>query len=208
MIFMNLVILGKPGSGKGTQADVISKSYRICHISTGEILRKIKNQKTPLGRLVKSKIDKGQFVPESVAIKITFSEIKKCKRGFLLDGFPRTVSQAEKLDKNFNIDRVIYLNVPDSLIVKRLSSRRECSCGMVYNVITNPPKKKGICDKCGKKLYIRDDDKPETVRKRLKIYNKLTKPVIGFYKKKKILIKVDGTGTIKQVFARVKKELK
>ena len=206
---MKLIILGKPGSGKGTQAETISKKLRIPQIATGEILRGIERQKTALAKLIKSRIDKGLFIPDKLAAQITFNRLKKkdCKKGFILDGFPRNVNQARMLDKKFKIDKVIYLDVPDSLIVKRLSSRRECYCGMVYNMITNPPKRDEVCDKCGRKLYRRKDDAPETIKKRLKIYNKMTRPVVGFYRKKKILAKVDGSQEIKKVSNEAMKKI-
>ena len=205
---MRLILLGKPGSGKGTQAQMISRKLRIPQISTGEILRKMENENTPLGRLIKSRLDRGLFVSDRIAVKITIDKLKKpeSKKGFILDGFPRTLSQAKLLEKTIKIDKVIYLDVPDSLIVKRLSSRRECYCGTVYNMITNSPKKDEICDRCGRKLYIRKDDRPETIKKRLKIYNKLTKPVADFYKKKGILVKVDGSRKIKKIFNDIVKK--
>jgi len=199
---MKLVILGKPGSGKGTQAQMISKELGIPAVSMGEILRQIEKQDTTLGRKIKKVIDKGQLLPAKMALDILDEKLRKLnmKKGVILDGFPRTISQAKALEKKMKIDKAIYLDVPDKLIVKRLSSRRECYCGTVYNMTTNPPKRDEICDRCGRRLYRRKDDEPATIKKRLGIYNKLTKPVIDFYRKKKMLLKVDGAREIKSIF--------
>jgi len=207
---MILVFLGKPGSGKGTQATLLSKKLKIPAISMGELLRKIEKENSPLGKFVKKRIDKGLLMPDEITFKILKKRLqrKDCRKGFIIDGFPRTVSQAEMLEKIKKVDKVIYIDVPDKVIVKRLSSRRECSCGAVYNMITNPPKNDEICDFCGKKLYIRNDDKPETVKKRLNVYNKQTKPLIDFYKKKKLLAKVNGNQEIKKIFKDIMKILK
>jgi len=207
---MILVFLGKPGSGKGTQATLLSKKLKIPAISMGELLRKIEKENSPLGKFVKKRIDKGLLMPDEITFKILKKRLqrKDCRKGFIIDGFPRTVSQAEMLEKIKKVDKVIYIDVPDKVIVKRLSSRRECSCGAVYNMITNPPKNDEICDVCGKKLYIRNDDKPETVKKRLNVYNKQTKPLIDFYKKKKLLAKVNGNQEIKKIFKDIMKILK
>jgi len=205
---MKLIILGKPGSGKGTQAQMISRIFKIPQIATGEILRKMEKENTPAAKFIKSRIDKGLFVPDKLAAEITARRLKKpdCKKGFVLDGFPRTISQAKALEKKMKIDKAIYLDVPDKLIVKRLSSRRECYCGTVYNMTTNPPKRDEICDRCGRRLYRRKDDEPATIKKRLGIYNKLTKPVIDFYRKKKMLLKVDGAREIKIIFNDIMKK--
>ncbi|MEM4336390.1 MAG: nucleoside monophosphate kinase [Candidatus Woesearchaeota archaeon] len=207
---MKLVILGKPGSGKGTQAGLISKKLRIPHISTGEILRKLERENTLIAKLIKKRIDKGFFIPDTIAADITFKRIRRndCKKGFILDGFPRNVQQAKMLDKKFEIDKVIYIDLSDSIIIKRLSARRECYCGRVYNMITNPPKKDEICDICGRKIYIRNDDKPAIIKNRLKLYRKTAKPLIDFYKKKKILIKVNGNQPIKELFKVIINSLK
>ena len=199
---MKLVILGKPGSGKRTQAQMISKELGIPAVSMGEILRQIEKQDTTLGRKIKKVIDKGQLLPAKMALDILDEKLRKLnmKKGVILDGFPRTISQAKALEKKMKIDKAIYLDVPDKLIVKRLSSRRECYCGTVYNMTTNPPKRDEICDRCGRRLYRRKDDEPATIKKRLGIYNKLTKPVIDFYRKKKMLLKVDGAREIKSIF--------
>jgi adenylate kinase len=193
---MIIIFLGKPGSGKGTQAVLVSKRLKIPVISTGEILRNIERGKTPLSRLVRERIDRGMLIPDKLAVKIVEKRLqeKDCKNGFILDGFPRTLNQARLFKKN--IDKVIYIDVSDKTIVRRLSSRLECSCGMTYNMITNPPRKDNTCDKCGRKLYRRKDDESKTIRKRLKIYNKLTRPLIKFYSQKGILERIDGEKSI------------
>ncbi len=207
---MKLVLLGKPGSGKGSEAELLAKTLKVPQISMGDILRSIEREKTEIGRMVSAYIDKGELVPDELAMTIFKERISKpdCKKGLLLDGFPRYLEQANELDKLMKIDKAIYLDVPDDLIIKRLSNRRSCSnCGAVYNLITNPPKKEGVCDKCGKDLYIRNDDKPETIKNRLKIYNEQTKPVVNFYSNKGILIKIDGSKSIDEVHKNVLKAL-
>ena len=195
-----LIFLGKPGSGKGTQAELVAKKLGIPSIAMGDMLRNIKKQKTPLAKKISGLIDKGQFVPDNLVFSILQGRIKKadCKKGYILDGFPRTLLQAKMFKEP--VEKVIYIDVKNSAIVKRLSSRMECSCGRVYNLMTKPPKKKGICDACGRKLYRRDDDLPETIKKRLDIYEKQTKPLIEYYKNKKVLEKVNGEKEIKILF--------
>ena len=200
---MIIIFLGKPGSGKGTQANLVSKKFKIPVISMGEILRGMEKQKTPMGRFIKSRIDRGKFVPDKIAFEILKKRIQKkdCKKGYVLDGFPRTLEQARMFKEK--IGRVIYIDVSDKTIIKRLSSRWECSCGMTYNMLTNPPKKDKICDKCGRRLYRRKDDEPETIRKRLEIYNEQTRPLIKFYSSKNLLIKVNGEKSIKEIYTDV-----
>lgn len=206
---MKIVLLGKPGSGKGSQAEFLVKKFKLCYIAMGNILREIEKQETELGTTVRKHIDKGELVPNEITIQILKKRLSEpdCAGGFLLDGFPRDLEQAEELEKISEIDKVIYLDIPDDLIVKRLSNRRTCSCGAVFNLITNPPKKEGICNVCGKELYIRKDDNPDAIRKRLEVYNKETKPVIEFYGKKGILAKVDGSRPITQVDKEISKIL-
>ncbi len=208
---MKLILLGKPGSGKGTQAEKIAVEFGIPQISAGVLLRKIEKDDTPLGREVKSHIDKGSLVPDELVIKMIFERLQDsdCKKGYILDGFPRTVNQAEKLDEKIKIDKVIDIDIPDDVIVNRMANRRSClKCGATYNLLTKKPKKDEICDVCGTKLTIRADDNPETVRNRLKIYNENTKPLIEHYKKKKLLVTVDGNRAIDVIFEDVKKILK
>jgi adenylate kinase len=206
---MKLVLLGKPGSGKGSEAELLIKKFKFCYIAMGNILREIERKKTRLGKLVKSHIDKGELVPNEITIRVLKERLSRtdCRNNFLLDGFPRDIEQAKELEGISKIDKVVYLDVPDSLIVKRLSSRRNCTCGAVYNLITNPPKKSGICNNCGRKLFIRPDDNPKSIKNRLNVYNKMTKPVINLYSRKKLLVKVDGSGTIKGVYKAILKKL-
>lgn len=200
---MRMILLGPPGAGKGTQAANLSIALKIPHISTGDIFRANIKEGTPLGVLAKTYIDAGRLVPDDVTIDIVEKRLenKDCKNGFLMDGFPRTIPQAEKFDSMLqklgkSVDLVINIDVPDSLIIKRMSGRRMCSCGRTYHVENNPPKQDGICDACGNKLFIRDDDREETVMERLDTYHKQTSPLIGYYKDKGILVDVDGTKSI------------
>lgn len=198
---MILIFLGKPGSGKGTQAELVAKKFKIPTISMGELLRQSQDEK------LKEIMQNGELVPNDITFDILNRRISKddCKEGFILDGFPRNLAQAEHLD--VKIDKVIYIDIPDEIIVKRLSSRLECACGMTFNTITKPPKKEGVCDKCGKELYRRKDDNPETIRKRLKTYNELTSPLIKLYEEKGILIKINGDREIKKIFDEIIKIL-
>ncbi len=198
---MILIFLGKPGSGKGTQTVRVAEKLKIPTISMGEILRGIEKESTPLAKEIKSHIDKGNLVPDDLVLQLLDERLKKpdCRKGYILDGFPRTVNQAEMFGGK--IDRVLYIDVLDETIIDRLSSRRECpSCRAIFNVITNPPKKEGICDNCGAKLIIRKDDNPETVKNRLKVYNEQTKPLIDYYTKKSLLVKVNGEKAISDIF--------
>lgn len=206
---MKLVMLGKPGSGKGTEAELLARSLRIPSISTGDMLRSIEKKKTKLAGIVRHYIDKGEMLPDGIVVDIIKKRISKpdCRKGFILDGFPRYIEQAKALEKIAKIDKALYMDVTDSQIIKRLSSRRNCSCGAVYNIITNPPKNKDICGKCGKRLFIRKDDNPRIIKNRLRIYNKITKPVILFYKNKGILLKIDGRKSIPEVHKSALKAL-
>ena len=205
---MRLILLGAPGSGKGTQAAYIAKKYDLPHISTGDIFREnIKNQ-TEIGMLAKSYIDKGQLVPDEVTCKIVENRIVKpdCENGYMLDGFPRTIAQAEALDKITKIDLVINIDVDFSLLMDRLCGRRVCKdCGESYHVskIGNETK----CARCGGELYQRQDDNPETVQNRLDVYNAQTAPLIAYYKRKGILFNVVGNTTPEEVFAEISKKL-
>jgi adenylate kinase len=212
---MNLIIFGPPGAGKGTQAAQISAKHGIPHISTGDILRASVKEGTELGRLAKSYMDKGELVPDSVVIGIIKDRIAKpdSRGGFLLDGFPRTIPQAEALDKMLDneclrIDSVISIEVDDEEIVKRISGRRVCEkCGAMYHIIYDPPTNMGYCNKCGGALYTRDDDSEDVVRTRLRVYRRQTEPLKEYYKKSGVLKKVDGVGTIEDVFERIEKIL-
>ena len=205
---MNIILLGAPGAGKGTQASKIAATYKVPHISTGDIFREnIKNQ-TPIGVLAKSFIDKGQLVPDEVTCKLVEDRISKedCKNGYMLDGFPRTIAQAEALDKIATIDLVINIDVDHSLLLDRLCGRRVCKdCGESYHISRLDGKTD--CAKCGGELYQRKDDNPETVQSRLTVYNAQTAPLIEYYTKKGILFNVVGNTTPEDVFEKVSKKL-
>lgn len=204
---MKLVLLGAPGAGKGTQAVRIAAHLNIPHISTGDIFRKNLKEATPVGLKAKAYIDKGQLVPDEVTCEIVELRIKEddCKNGFLLDGFPRNIAQAEALDKMTKIDKVINLDVDLKALADRLTGRRVCEkCGESYHVST---KKDETCDKCGGKLYQRADDTLETVNSRLTVYEQSTAPLIAYYKNKGVLVNVDGMQSIEAVFESVKKVL-
>ncbi|HOE56015.1 MAG TPA: adenylate kinase [Bacillota bacterium] len=205
---MRIVLLGSPGSGKGTQAIRIKKKFGIPHISTGDIFRDNIERNTTIGMEAKSYISKGLLVPDSVTIQIVENRLAEddCKDGFLLDGFPRNLPQAEVLDKGLEktgkkLDAVVNLDVTDEIIIKRMANRRICSsCGESYNLLFSKPAADGICDKCGGKLYIREDDKPETVVNRLSVYRNQTFPLVEYYNKKGILITVNGEDSADKTF--------
>lgn len=208
---MRLVLLGPPGAGKGTQASAIVKKYNIPHISTGDIFRENIKQGTELGKRAKEYIDKGLLVPDDIVVSIVKDRIleKDCKNGFLLDGFPRTLNQGEALDDelsqmNLKLDKVININVEKEVLIERTIGRRICKdCGATYHIKFNPPVKEGICDNCGGKLYQRDDDTQETVEKRIEVYQKQTKPLIDYYTKKGLILNVDGTKKISEIFDEI-----
>lgn len=208
---MKIIMLGAPGAGKGTQAKMIADKYGVPHVSTGDIFRANIKNGTELGMEAKKYMDQGLLVPDELTVKILLDRVSQpdCKNGYVLDGFPRTIPQAEVLDKALaelgeSIDYVIDVDVPDENIVKRMSGRRACvSCGATYHVVHVPPKKEGICDRCGSELILRDDDKPETVKNRLDVYHKQTQPLIDFYTKKGVLKTVDGTVDMQDVFKAI-----
>jgi adenylate kinase len=211
---MNIVLLGPQGSGKGTQAKFISKKFNIPHISTGDIFRKNIKEETELGKLASSYINKGELVPDEVTNKLVESRIKEddCKEGYILDGFPRNLSQAKFLDSITKISHAVDIEIPDEEVIFRLEGRRTCTnkeCGAIYNVNTSPkPKNENKCDKCGSDLFQRDDDKPEAIKKRLEIYHNETSPLIAYYEKKGVLIKIDGTKSIEEVSQDILSKLK
>lgn len=208
---MKIIFLGAPGAGKGTQAEIVSKKLNIPTVSTGVIIRKAIKEKSPLGRQAEEFIERGELVPDDVVIEIIKTRIfeEDCKNGFILDGFPRTLIQAKALSEiGVEIDAVVNLEVPEDTIISRLSGRRQCAkCGLTYH-ITDKPSKDGItCDSCGEKLTIRDDDKPETVEARLRVYHKQTEPLINYYKVKNLLKTVKGKNAVEETSAEVLKIL-
>jgi len=209
---MNLILLGPPGAGKGTQAKMLIDAYGIPQISTGDMLREAVKNQTALGMEAKKYMDSGQLVPDEVVIGLAKDRIAKpdCEKGFMLDGFPRTVPQAEALDKVLagmgkKIDHVISIEVPNSELMGRLTGRRTCkACGQGFHVMFDPPKVEGVCDKCGGQLYQRDDDNEETVGNRLKVYASQTEPLIDYYKAKGLLRPIDGVGGMGEILDRIK----
>jgi adenylate kinase len=210
---MNLILLGGPGAGKGTQAKKLIDKYQIPQISTGDILRAAVKEGTEMGRKAKEYMDAGKLVPDEVVIGIIRDRLAQpdCRKGFILDGFPRTVPQAEALDKvlaemNSKIDHVISIDVDEEELVTRLTGRRTCKnpdCGQMYHIKFTPPKKEGVCDKCGSELYQRDDDNEATVRSRLATYNQATKPLIDYYQAKGLLRPIKGVGSIDDIFTQI-----
>ena len=208
---MKIVMLGAPGAGKGTQAIKIADKYDIPHISTGDIFRANIKGGTELGQKAKSYIDKGELVPDEVTIGMLLDRIAQddCKNGYVLDGFPRTIPQAESLTEALKsqgdrIDFALNIDVPDEAIIKRMSGRRACpKCGATYHIVYAAPKTENICDKCGTELIIRSDDKPETVKDRLNVYHQQTEPLIAYYKTAGVLREVDGTQELPKVFEDV-----
>ena len=203
----NVILLGAPGAGKGTQAALICEEYNVPHISTGDILRRNIKEGTPLGVKAKEYIDAGALVPDEVVIGLVEDRLAKsdCESGYVLDGFPRTIAQAEALDRVASIDMAINIDVPFEMIVSRLGGRRVCKCGATYHVSTLNGETK--CKACGDELFIRDDDKPETVQNRLRVYQEQTEPLISYYRGQGKLVDVPATGTIEEIFADVKKVL-
>ena len=212
---MRIIMLGAPGAGKGTQAKKIAEKYSIPHISTGDIFRANIKNGTELGKKAKTYMDQGLLVPDELTCDLVMDRIQQddCKNGFVLDGFPRTIPQAEALDAALKkisqtMDYAIDVDVPDENIISRMSGRRAClNCGATYHIVNIPTKKPGICDRCGEPVVLRDDDKPETVEKRLHVYHDQTQPLIDYYTEAGILKEVDGTIDINDVFAEIVKIL-
>ena len=212
---MKIIMLGAPGAGKGTQAKKIAEKYQIPHISTGDIFRANIKNGTELGKKAKTYMDQGLLVPDELVCDLVVDRVQQddCKKGYILDGFPRTIPQAESLDAALSrlgeaVDYAINIEVPDENIVKRMGGRRACvGCGATYHLVYAAPKKEGICDNCGAELILRDDDKPETVTKRLSVYHEQTRPLISFYADKHVLYTVDGTQNMEQVFEAITKIL-
>lgn len=207
--------MGLPGAGKGTQAEKIKEKYNIPHISTGDMFRLAIKEGTDLGKKAKAFMDQGNLVPDEVTIGIVQERLSKadCSNGFLLDGFPRTVAQADALEKllkemNTSIDYTIHVNVPENILVERLTGRRICpTCGSTYHIMYNPPEKEGICDKDGTPLIQREDDSITTVKNRLEVNMKQTQPLLDFYQEKGYLVTVNGDQKIDQVFEDIKNKL-
>lgn len=212
---MRLLIMGAPGAGKGTQAGLIKETYPIAHISTGDMFRKAIALQTPMGKVAQSYIDKGNLVPDEVTIELVRERLQEedCKKGFLLDGFPRTLEQAIALDEilkdlNIKLDAVLNIAVDDKYLIDRITGRRVClDCGASYHIIANQPKVEGVCDSCGGKLIQRKDDSEETIKNRLAVYYQKTKPVLDYYEKQDLVKDVPGVGNIDEIFANVKKVL-
>lgn len=212
---MKIIMLGAPGAGKGTQAKMIADKYSIPHISTGDIFRANIKNGTELGKKAKTYMDQGLLVPDELTVDLVIDRVgqEDCKNGYVLDGFPRTIPQAESLDAALSglgtkIDYAINVEVPDENIINRMSGRRAClACGATYHIVHIPTKVEGICDRCGSETVLRDDDKPETVKKRLDVYHEQTQPLIEYYSGKGALVEVDGTKDMNEVFADIVKIL-
>ena len=208
---MNILLMGPPGAGKGTQAEKLTEILNIPHISTGDMFRKAIKEQTNLGKEAKSFMDKGELVPDEVTVGIVRDRIEEedCAKGFLLDGFPRTVSQADSLEKmlkdlGIKLDSVINIEVPAEELIGRLTGRRICkSCGATYHMLFNPPKVEGVCDKCGGELYQRDDDTEKTAENRLQVYEKQTAPLLEYYNKTGLLVNINGNQSMEDVLKEI-----
>lgn len=203
----NIILLGAPGAGKGTQAAMIAEEFKVPHISTGDILRRNMKEGTPLGLKAKAFVESGGLVPDEVVIGLVEDRLSEqdCQNGYILDGFPRTIAQAEALDKVARIDLAINIDVPFETIIDRLGGRRVCVCGETYHV--SMLNGETTCKRCGKELFIRDDDKPETVKNRLKVYSDQTQPLIDYYRSQNKVVDIKANGTKEEIFADIKKVL-
>jgi adenylate kinase len=210
-----VVLLGPPGAGKGTQAKLLQDEFGAVQISTGDILRKAVAEQTPLGKEAAGYINRGALVPDDVIVNLVAERLKEkdCERGFILDGFPRTIPQAERLDEilkrmGLSLNCVLSVQVPREVIIERLAGRRTCkSCGALCHVVFDPPRKSGICDRCGGELFQRDDDREETIANRLNVYEAQTAPLVDYYRKQGLLRDIDGVGEIAEIRARVTQAL-
>lgn len=207
---MHIVLIGPPGSGKGTQAALVSQYYKLPSISMGELCRIAAKKDTKIGKYIKKMIELGKLIPDEMATELLVKRLKKkdCKEGFILDGYPRNMKQVRLFSPHSHIDYAIYLNVPASAVVKRLTSRWQCSkCGMIYG-LSAKPKKRGVCSKCKSKLYQRADDKEQAIRSRLRTFSNLTKPMINYYKGKGVLHTINGNQPVDKIFGSIKRVLK
>lgn len=206
-----VVLLGPPGAGKGTQAKLLQEEFGAVQISTGDILRQAVAHQTPLGKEAAGFINRGALVPDDVIVNLVAERLKEkdCQKGFILDGFPRTIPQAERLDEmlkkmGLNLNCVLLVEVPHDVIVERLAGRRICkNCGALWHVVFEPPKREGVCDRCGGELFQRDDDQEQTISHRLQVYDEQTAPLVDYYRERGLLRAVDGVGEIDQIRARV-----
>lgn len=210
-----VVLLGPPGAGKGTQAKLLQEKFAACQVSTGDILRQAVAEQTALGKEASDYINRGALVPDSVIVNLVAERLreKDCEPGFILDGFPRTIPQAESLDAilkkmGLNLNCVLSVQVPEEIIIERLAGRRTCkNCGALSHMVFNPQKRAGVCDRCGGELYQRDDDREETVANRLKVYESQTAPLISYYRERGLLSEIDGVGEIDEIRSRVTQAL-
>lgn len=202
---MNIIIFGPQGSGKGTQAELIAREHDLPYISTGDIFRYHIKNKTELGKIVSEYTDSGNLVPDEITNKIVAERIMQpdCARGFVLDGYPRNIEQLNFLNTVAAVDFAVEIDIDDKSAIERLSGRRACKCGLSYHLEYNPPRKQGICDKCGAELFIRDDDKPDAIKKRLEIYHEKTKPLLAAFLEKNVLFTVDGKKSIPEVYRQI-----
>jgi len=208
---LRVVLLGPPGAGKGTQAKFLQEQYGACQISTGDILRKAVGDQTPLGKEASSYINRGALVPDDLIVNLVAERLKEkdCAPGFILDGFPRTIPQAQSLDEILKkmgmvLNGVLAVQVPQQVIVERLAGRRTCTgCGALYHLAFDPPKVAAVCDRCGGELVQRDDDREETIRARLDVYDRQTAPLINYYRERNLLRNVDGVGTVDDIRVRI-----
>lgn len=206
-----VVLLGPPGAGKGTQAKLLQEEFGAVQISTGDILRKAVADQTPLGKEAAAYINSGALVPDSVIVNLVAERLKEkdCDKGFLFDGFPRTIPQAQSLDEilkemRLDLNCVLLVQVPQNVLIERLAGRRTCrKCGAMFHVAFSPPRREGLCDRCGGELYQRDDDKEQTIANRLQVYEKQTAPLVDYYRQRGLLRAIDGVGEIDQIRARV-----
>ena len=208
---VRVVLLGPPGAGKGTQAKWLQERFEACQVSTGDILRKAVAEQTPLGKQAAAYINRGALVPDSLIVDLVAERLKEkdCDKGFVLDGFPRTISQAESLEEilkkmGLALDCVLSVQVPHRVIVERLAGRRTCKgCGALYHLTLDPPSKEGVCDRCGGELYQRDDDREKTITARLKVYEAQTAPLVNYYRERGMLREIDGVGKVNEIRSRV-----